>query len=158
MGGAMDLGNITPAAEFNIYVDPHAAAVVFDSGAPITMFGLHVTHDVIASPNELAAIAALNGKISASVVGMMTRRRAGGLGPTEHPLHDPCVIAHLLWPELFAGRDCFVEVETSCGPLRGRTTIDWNGRLKREANARVINQVDAPALFNRLTSILAKLP
>ncbi len=158
MGGAMHLGNITPAAEFNIYVDPHAAAIVFASGVPITMFGLHVTHDVIASPQEIEAIAALGTATSKSVVGMMTRRRAGGLGTADHPLHDPCVIAHLLWDDLFAGRDCFVEVETSDGPLRGRTTIDWNGRLKRPPNARVINQVDAAAFFNRLTGLLGKLP
>jgi purine nucleosidase len=88
----------------------------------------------------------------------MTRRRAGGLGTAGHPLHDPCVIAHLLWGDIFAGRDCFVEVETSGGALRGRTTIDWNGRLKQPANARVINQVDAPAFFSRLTGMLAKLP
>jgi purine nucleosidase len=158
MGGAMDLGNITPAAEFNIYVDPHAASMVFTAGVPITMFGLHVTHDVIASAQEIAAIAALGTQTSKSVVGMMTRRRAGGLGTAEHPLHDPCVIAHLLWGDLFAGRDCFVEVETSTGALRGRTTIDWNGRLQKTPNARVINQVDAPAFFNRLTGMLAKLP
>ena len=158
MGGAMGLGNITPAAEFNIYVDPHAAAIVFASGVPITMFGLHVTHDVLASPQEIAGIGALGTHISKSVVGMMTRRRAGGLGTTEHPLHDPTVIAHLLWSDLFAGRDCFVDIETSSGPLRGRTTIDWNGRLQQKPNARVINQVDSPAFFARLTGMLAKLP
>jgi purine nucleosidase len=158
MGGAMGLGNITPAAEFNFYVDPHAASIVINAGAPITMFGLHVTHDVIATAPEIAAIAALSTKASRSVVGMMTRRRAGGLGTAGHPLHDPCVIAHVLWPDLFAGRDCFVDVETSAGPLRGHTTIDWNDRLRRSPTARVTNQVDAPAFFHRLTGMLAKLP
>jgi len=73
-----------------------------------------------------------------------------------HPLHDPCVIAYLLWPELFHGRDCFVAVETASETTLGRSTIDWWGSLKRPPNAHVIERVDADGFFERLTSALAK--
>ncbi len=158
MGGAMALGNITPAAEFNTYVDPHAAAIVFGSGAPIIMLGLGVTHQAVATPGEVQAMLALGTRCSRAIHGMLTRPRPGGLGTAGHPMHDPCVIAWLLWPELFTGRACHVEIETSAGPLRGRTTIDWNNRLKRAPNAFVIDKVEAPALFSRMTEALATLP
>lgn len=158
MGGAIGLGNITPAAEFNTYVDPHAAAVVFACGRPIVMFGLGVTLQAIASHTQIARIGALGNATGKSVHGMLTRPRPGGLGSDGHPMHDPCIVAFLLWPELFEGRACFVTVETGEGPLRGRTTIDWNGRLKREPNAHVIASVKAPELFERLIERLATLP
>lgn len=158
MGGAIGLGNMTPAAEFNVHVDPHAAAIVFGCGRPIVMFGLGVTLQAIVGHEQVARIGALGTATGGAVHGMLTRPRPGGLGTAGHPMHDPCVIAFLLWPELFAGRDCFVEVETGSGPLRGRTTIDWNGRLKRPANAHVIGSVEAHALFGRLIERLTTLP
>ena len=158
MGGAIGLGNMTPAAEFNVHVDPHAAAIVFGSGRPIVMFGLGVTLQAIASHEQVARIGALGNGAGRAVHGMLTRPRPGGLGTAGHPMHDPCVIAWLLWPELFTGRDCFVEVETGDGPLRGRTTIDWNGRLKRQPNAHVVATVEAHELFERMIARLATLP
>lgn len=150
MGGAIGLGNITPAAEFNVHVDPHAAAIVFGCGRPIVMFGLGVTLQAIASHDQIARIGAYGNAAGKAVSGMLTRPRPGGLGSDGHPMHDPCVIAFLLWPELFEGRDCFVAVETGDGPLRGRTTIDWNGRLKRAPNAHVVSAVKAHELFERV--------
>ncbi|PTM40547.1 nucleoside hydrolase [Bosea sp. 124] len=158
MGGAIGLGNMTPAAEFNIHVDPHAAAIVFDCGRPIVMMGLGVTLQAIASHEQVAGIGGLGTATGKAIHGMLTRPRPGGLGTAGHPMHDPCVIAFLLWPELFAGRDCFVEVETGAGPLRGRTTIDWNGRLKQPVNAYVVASVEAHELFERMTARLATLP
>ena len=158
MGGAIGLGNITPAAEFNTYVDPHAAAVVFDCGQPIVMFGLGVTFQAIASHDQIARIGALGNAAGKAVHGMLTRPRPGGLGSNGHPMHDPCVIAFLLWPDLFEGRDCFVAIETGDGPLRGRTTIDWNGRLKREPNTHVVSAVKAHDLFEQMIERLATLP
>jgi purine nucleosidase len=72
-------------------------------------------------------------------------------------MHDPCVIGWLLWPELFEGRDCFVEVATENGPLRGRSTIDWNNRLKRPSNAFVVNTIKAEEFFDRLINSLSRL-
>lgn len=158
MGGAIGLGNITPAAEFNTYVDPHAAAVIFGCGRPIVMFGLGVTLQAIASHAQIERIAGLGNAAGKAAHGMLTRPRPGGLGSDGHPMHDPCVVAWLLWPELFDGRDCFVAVETGEGPLRGRTTIDWNGRLKRPPNAHVVSSVQAHELFERMIERLATLP
>ncbi len=158
MGGAIGLGNMTPAAEFNIYVDPHAAVIVFGCGRPIVMFGLGVTHQAIASAAQVARLAALGTRTGAAVHGMLTRPRPGGLGTAGHPMHDPCVIAWLLWPELFEGRDCHVEIDASDGSQRGRTTIDWNGRLKRPPNALVMAHVAAGPLFDRMIDRLAALP
>lgn len=158
MGGAMNLGNMTPAAEYNVYVDPHAAAIVFGAGVPVVMMGLHLTLQAICSHDEIERIGRLGTATGRAIHGMLTRPRAAGLGSTGHPMHDPCVIAYLLWPELFEGRDCFVEVETSDGPLRGRTTIDWNGRLKRTPNALVMDKVNAPELFRRMIDLIATLP
>jgi purine nucleosidase len=158
MGGALALGNMTPAAEFNVYVDPHAAAIVFGAGIPIVQFGLQATHQAVPTPQDVAAIAAMPGRAARAVHGMITRPRPAGLGTGGHPMHDPCVVAWLLRPELFAGRDCFVEVETGAGPLRGRTTIDWNGRLKRPPNAHVVDRVDSGGLFGLIRDALARLP
>lgn len=158
MGGAMNLGNMTPAAEYNVYVDPHAAAIVFGANIPIVMMGLNLTHQAICSHDEVERIGQLGTATGRAIHGMLTRPRAARLGTSGHPMHDPCVIAYLLWPELFEGRDCFVEVETGAGPLRGRTTIDWNGRLQRPANALVMHKVDAPEMFRRMIDLIATLP
>ncbi len=157
MGGAMALGNITPAAEFNFYVDPHAASVVLEAEVKPTMFGLHLTHQAIASPRHVERLAGLASPVGRAVHGMLTRPRPGGLGTSGHPMHDPCVIGWLLWPELFDGRPCAVEVATENGPLRGRSTIDWNNRLKRPANAFVVNSIKADEFFDRLIASLTRL-
>lgn len=157
MGGALSLGNMTPAAEFNFYVDPHAAAVVMAAGVKTALFGLDLTHQAIASPAHVARLASLGNRSGASVHGMLTRPRPGGMATKAHPMHDPCTVAWLLWPELFEGRDCHVEIETE-GRVRGRSTIDWNGRTKRPPNAFVASKVDAGALFDRMIESIARLP
>jgi purine nucleosidase len=160
MGGARDLGNITPAAEFNFYVDPHAAAIVLRQDAPIVMFGLHATHQAIGTPERVGRIAALGTPVARAVRGMLSRPRPGGsdrFGVPGHPLHDPCVIAYLLWPELFTGRDCRVTVEIASEETMGRTSIDWWGSQKEKPNVHVIGHVDAAGFYERLTSSLAKL-
>lgn len=159
MGGSRDLGNVTPAAEFNFHVDPDAAAAVFGAGIPIVMHGLHVTHQAIATPERVARIAALGTPVARAVAGMLGRSRPGArerYGVEGGPLHDPCVIAWLLWPELFDGRDCHVDIETAGPSTLGRSTIDWWNTLGLSANAHVVDRIDADGFFERLTTALAR--
>jgi inosine-uridine nucleoside N-ribohydrolase len=160
MGGARDLGNITPSAEFNFFVDPHAAAMVMRLPVPIVLFGLHATHQAIGTPERVDRIASLGTPVARAIRGMLGRPRRGSVdryGVPGHPLHDVCVIAFLLWPDLFTGRDCHVSVETASEASIGRTTIDWWGAQKEKPNAHVIGHVDAPGFYERLTASLAKL-
>lgn len=159
MGGARDLGNITPAAEFNFFADPHAAHIVLDCGAPITMLGLHATHQAMGTPERMAPLARLDTAVARAVHGMFERPRPGGLkrfGVAGHPVHDPCVIALLLWPELFHGRDCHVAVETAGETAMGRSVIDWWGS-GRQPNVHVIERIDPDPLFARMIERLGRL-
>ena len=161
MGGAIGEGNITPSAEFNIYVDPHAASIVFAAGVPLVMHGLDVTHQALVTPARLAAIRAIGTPVSAAVSGLLefygiydqTRRGRPGA-----PLHDPCTIAWLLRPELFSGRACHVAIETKGEHTLGRTVVDWSARTTLPPNATVIDQIDADGFFALLTDRLARLP
>ncbi|HRY25227.1 MAG: nucleoside hydrolase [Geminicoccaceae bacterium] len=159
MGGAIGLGNVTPAAEFNIYVDPHAARVVFESGVPITMFGLDVTHQVLVTRPRLEAIRSLGTKVALAAAGLIdffNRFDSDRYEVDGAPLHDPCVIAHLIDPTLFKGKPCHVEIETE-GRSMGRTNVDWHPREQRPATATVMNAVDADRFFALLTERLGRL-
>ncbi len=148
---------MTPAAEFNFYVDPHAARVVLEAGIRTTLFGLHATHQALASPEHLQRLRGVGNRAGSVTHAMLTRPRPGGLGTTAHPMHDPCVIGWLLWPELFEGRDCHIHITTE-GDLRGRSTIDWHHRQKRPPSAFVVNAIDADLMFDRMIGAFAALP
>ena len=159
-GGCFEGGNITPAAEFNCYVDPHAAAVVFASGVPLTMVPLDCTHQALTSPARIAAIRALGGRIGPAVAGWLAfaeRFDEQKYGQQGGPLHDPCVIAWLLKPELFRGRTCNVEIETQSPLTLGMSVIDWWGVTDRPRNALVLGEVDAQGFFDLLTERLGRL-
>ncbi len=161
MGGAFGEGNTTPAAEFNIYVDPHAAHVVFSSGVPITMMGLDVTHQALTTPERLAAIAAIGTPAARAVAGMLAfydRHDVARYGMAGGPLHDPCVIAYLLQPELFGGRAAHVAVETGSELTLGRTVVDRWRLTDRPANAQVMDRIDADGYYALITERLARLP
>jgi purine nucleosidase len=161
MGGAIGLGNITPAAEFNIYVDPHAAKVVFEAGVPLVMLGLDVTHQALVTPSRLEAIRSLGTPVSRMVVELVEfydiyhRTEHGRVGA---PLHDPCVVAYLLNPALFGGRACHVAIETKGEHTLGRTVVDWSRRTRYAPNATVIDEIDAEGFFALLTERLGRLP
>lgn len=160
-GGCFEGGNITPAAEFNIYVDPHAAEVVFKSGVPITMMPLDVTHQVLSTPARIAAIRAAgnrSGEVVAQMLEFFERFDVAKYQSDGGPLHDPCVIAYLLRPEIFRGRPVNVEIETRSELTMGMTVVDWWGVSGRPANARFMRQVDADAFFTLLRERLARLP
>jgi purine nucleosidase len=161
MGGAIGLGNTTPSSEFNIYVDPHAADAVFGAGVPTVMFPLEATHQAILTRDWAEQMKSLGTRTGIAVAGMFLndlkrpRERHGGRGV---PLHDPCVIAYLLWPELFAGYHCHVAIETESKLTRGRTVVDRWRVTGAPPNALVIDRIDADALFSRLKQALAALP
>jgi inosine-uridine nucleoside N-ribohydrolase len=162
MGGAcFELGNVTPAAEFNIHVDPHAAAIVLDSGIPITMMPLDVTHQLMTTPPRLAALRALDnrcGRAIAALLASFERRRQSKFGARATALHDPSVIAYLLNPALFQGREVNVAVETESPLTIGMTVVDWWGVTGRKANVRLMNEVDAGGFYDLITEGLARLP
>ena len=159
-GAAMITGNTTPSAEFNIYVDPHAAHVVFECGRPVVMIPLDVTHKAITTPARLDAIRAIGTRVSGSVAGMLDfydRFDMDRYGMAGGPLHDPCVIAYLLNPGLFAGRRARVRIETRSELTMGRTVVDWWGITGDAPNALVLNEIDADGFYAMLTERLARL-
>ena len=162
MGGASyALGNTTPAAEFNMHADPFAAAVVFDSGAPITMIPLDLTHQVLSTPERIARLRALGNRCGQATALLLEPPRAARRGQGKRPiyaLHDPCVIAYLLSPDLFEGVEANVAVETQSPLTLGMTVIDWRGISGRRPNARVMTKIDAERFYALLTDRLADLP
>jgi purine nucleosidase len=159
-GGFSEGGNITPAAEFNIYVDPHAAHVVFSSGIPLVVMPLDVTHQVLTTKARVAAIAALGTPVAQATVELLEffeRYDEEKYGSDGGPLHDPCVIAYLLQPDLFQGRHCNVEIEISSELTMGMTVVDWWGVSTRPRNATVMRTVDADGFFSLLTARLKTL-
>jgi purine nucleosidase len=162
MGGAyFEVGNITPAAEFNIYVDPEAADVVLRSGVPITMLPLDVTHQIQSTPERLAAIRAIGNKSGQAVYDMLTFSESFDLqkyGWAGAPLHDPTVIAWLLQPDLFDGRHCNVTVETSSELTVGMTVTDYWHVTGKVKNVTYLRSGNADGFFKLLTERLARLP
>jgi purine nucleosidase len=157
MGGAAHgVGNMSPCAEFNIHADPHAAALVFDSGVPITMVPLDVTEGVLSTPERIAPIRALGTRCGAAIADLIGPRRA--LAQPPMAMHDPCVIAYLLAPELFQGRAVNVQIETHSPLTAGMSIVDWRERNGRAANARVIEAVDVEGVYRLIAERVARLP
>ncbi|UWS01344.1 nucleoside hydrolase [Phaeobacter inhibens] len=161
MGGAyFEVGNITPAAEFNIYVDPEAAAAVLTSGVPVTMMPLDVTHKALATRARVEKIRALDTKVArftAEMLDFFERFDVEKYGSEGGPLHDPCVIAYLIRPELFSGRKINVVVETTSELTLGMTVADWWRVTDRPANAQFMGDLDADGFFDLITTRLAQL-
>jgi len=160
-GAAFELGNVTPAAEFNIHVDPHAAAIVIDSGVPITMIPLDVTHQVLSTSPRIEALSALGnrcGMAAAELLISFENNRSARFGARARALHDPSVIAYLLRPALYDGREVNVAIETQSPLTIGMTVVDWWGVTGRKPNVRWMNTVDADGFYDLLTEKLARLP
>jgi len=159
-GGFFEGGNVTPAAEFNIYVDPHAAEIVFTSGVPIVMMPLDVTHKALTTAKRVAAFRALGTRVGIATAEMLEffeRFDEEKYGSDGGPLHDPCVIAYLVRPDLFGGRQCNVAVETASEITMGMTVIDWWGVTDRPKNAMVMRDIDSDGFFDLLTERLGRL-
>ncbi len=161
MGGAyFEVGNITPAAEFNIFVDPEAAETVFGSGVGLVVMPLDVTHKALVTRPRIEAFRSLGTKVGHAVAAwtdFFERFDKEKYGSEGAPLHDPAVIAYLLEPELFAGRRINVEIETRSDLTRGMTVADWWGVTDRKANAVFMGDVDAETFFALLVQRISSL-
>ena len=159
-GGFFEGGNVTPTAEFNIYVDPQAARLVFESGIPITLIPLDCTHKALTTKARVQKFREMNnhtGPATAALLDFFERFDEQKYGTDGGPLHDPCVIAWLLHPELFTSRDVNVCIECESELTMGMTVIDWWCVTSRKANATVCGGVNADGLFDLLTKRLATL-
>jgi purine nucleosidase len=160
-GGFFEGGNVTVAAEFNIYVDPHAARVVFDSTVPITLIPLDCTHQALTTKARVEKFRVMKNKTgpaTAQLLDFFERFDEQKYGTDGGPLHDPCVIAWLLQPNLFTSRHVNVAIECESELTMGMTVVDWWGVSGRTANATVCRAINADGFFDLLTERLAKLP
>jgi purine nucleosidase len=161
MGGAyFEVGNVTPAAEFNIYVDPEAAEIVFKSGVPLVVMPLDVTHKALTTKARVAVFRAMGtnaGRMVAEWTDFFERFDMQKYGSEGAPLHDPCVIAYLLRPDLFTGRHINVEIETQSELTMGMTVADWWGVTGRAANAMFMGSVDAEGFYALLSERIGRL-
>jgi len=161
MGGAyFEVGNITPAAEFNIYVDPEAAEIVFKSGIPIVMIPLDLTHKVLTRKARVNRIRALGTRAAVALADMLDffeRFDIVKYGSDGGPLHDPNVIGYLIKPSLYDGRMCNVEIETGSELTLGMTVVDWWQVTSRKHNALVLKDVDSDGFFDLLTERVGRL-
>ncbi|MFE5484189.1 nucleoside hydrolase [Streptomyces sp. NPDC056527] len=151
MGGSTGRGNTTPAAEFNILCDPEAADIVFDSGVPITMFGLNATHQAQASPDVISRIAALGTPLAKLCIELLTYFAATYrevYGFDAPPLHDPLTVAHLIDPSLISLVRAAVTIELTGTHTRGATVVDLDGVTGRPPNAEVGMEVDVPGFWD----------
>ncbi len=158
MGGALGLGNVTPAAEFNIFVDPEAAHLVFTCGRPITMIGLEVTHQAQATPAVRERIRALGSPVARLVddlLGFFAETYHQVFGFPAPPVHDPCAVAWVLDPTLIRSRPMHVDVELHGEWTAGRTVCDVYGVTGKPANAEVGLGLDAPRFWDVLIETLA---
>jgi inosine-uridine nucleoside N-ribohydrolase len=159
MGGSIGLGNTTPAAEFNIYVDPEAASEVFESGLPITMSGLDVTHLADIGPEERELLRA-TGRVGGVVAGFLNYFAANyenTFGFDDPPLHDPVAVAAVLEPGLLKTRPMRVDVECGSELTRGETVCDFHGVTGKRPNADVGVELDREAFFGLLYEALGRL-
>ena len=152
-GGFFEGGNITPAAEFNIYVDPEAAAEVLVSGIPITMLPLDVTHKALTSRSRIESFRKIGNKAgiaTAEMLDFFERFDVEKYGSEGGPLHDPNVIAYLLRPEFYEGKYVNVEIELGSDLTRGMTVVDWWNVTTRKKNVYYIDKVKDEEFFNFL--------
>jgi len=159
MGGSIGLGNTTPAAEFNVYVDPEAAREVFESGLPIIMSGLDVTHQADAGSAEREALRSL-GRVGGVVAELMeffaaTYQRTFGFKTS--PLHDPVAVAAVMEPSLLKTRPMRVDVECESELTRGETVCDFYGITGKPPNAEVGVELDREGFFELLYRVLGRL-
>jgi len=162
MGGSATGGNTTPAAEFNILVDPDATEIVLHSGTKLVMMGLDVTHQAISSSDRIQNISETKTKTSQLLIGLMSRLANLEIVkkkfPDGTPVHDAFVTAYLVDSSLTTGDFVNVEVETSSELTLGQTVVDVNEISGRDKNVHWMNKVDDDKLFSIITKTSSLLP
>jgi pyrimidine-specific ribonucleoside hydrolase len=159
MGGSMRAGNWTPAAEFNIWVDPEAARIVFRSGLPITMCGLDVTHKALFGLPEIARMEALGthtARVFADLLRFFTRFHLERYGTADTPIHDAVAVAHVALPGLVTTHRYHVDVETAGDITRGRTVVDDRGQPGGTPNVDVALDIDRSRFADLLIEAVAR--
>jgi purine nucleosidase len=159
MGGSFTRGNVTPAAEFNVFVDPEAAAMVFAAGWPLTMVGLDVTERALAGEEQLERIAALDTPVSEAVMGLLRFYGESQLretGSPQPPVHDPCAVARVARPELLEVRAARVEVELAGRLTAGMTVTDFRP-TDRPTNADVATAIEVAGFWELFVEALGRL-
>jgi inosine/uridine nucleosidase len=160
MGGSTARGNTRPYAEFNAFVDPEAAAAVFESGVPLTMVGLNLTHQAQATPQVIERLRAVGNAAAETAIGWLSffaRAYRSVYGVAGPPVHDPCALACVIDADLVRCVDAFVAVETEGRHTRGATVVDLHGRLGREPNARVALELDVVGFWDLVIEAIARL-
>ena len=159
MGGSLDLGNTTPAAEFNIYVDPEAADIVFRSGVEMNMMGLNLTNRVLATPQIIARMRNIGnkaGNLFADIMSFTLHSQAVN-GLSAGPVHDVTAVAYLVAPQLFTMQQMHVEIDISHGPCYGRTVCDIYDRFHLPKNVNVGMDTDLEGFWNLVEQALRNL-
>jgi purine nucleosidase len=160
-GAYFEVGNITPTGEFNVYVDPEAADVVFRSGMKLTLLPLDVTHQMLSTPARLKAMRDLGNACGVATAQMLEFSETFDLkkyGKEGAPLHGPCVPAYMMRPDLFSGRQINVTVETNSDLTLGMTVADWWGITDRPKNVFYVRDGDSEGFYALLTQCLGRLP
>ena len=159
MGGSIGLGNVTPAAEFNVWADPEAAHRVFTSGLDVTMAGLDVTHKALVTPEHAEHLRAAGrvGAVVAELLDFYSVFHRETYGWHGSPIHDAVAVAHVIRPDLLELAERHVAVETESELTRGRTVVDLYRRTGREPNAKVAVGIDAEGFLDLLEKRIASL-
>jgi inosine-uridine nucleoside N-ribohydrolase len=159
MGGAIAEGNVTPAAEFNIWADPEAAQKVFDSGLDVTMVGLDVTHRALMRPEHAETLRAAGrvGEVVAELWAFYHRHHTRVYDFPGTPVHDALALAHVIRGDLLTTRRCHVAIDCASELCRGRTVVDLWHVTGREPNAHVATDVDGPAFLDLLVERIGSL-
>jgi purine nucleosidase len=161
LGTWSENGNITPTSAFNEYVDPEAANVVLESGIKLTLVPMDVTHQCLSTPARLAKLKAVGTRCAVAAAEMLTFSQGFDLkkyGWEGAPLHDPCAIAYLLRPDLFAGKSVHVAIETGGVYSAGACVVDWWRVTDRAPNALFLREVDVEGFYELLFERFAHLP
>jgi inosine-uridine nucleoside N-ribohydrolase len=150
MGGSIGMGNVTPAAEFNIYVDPEAASRVFGSGLEVTMIGLDVTLQALLRRSDAERLAR-GGSVArfvSELFGFFSQHEPGGRALDGAPIHDAVAVAHVIWPDLVQTERRHVVIDRGDSE-RGRTVVDRRPGITESGTVRVATGIDG-SLFTKL--------